>query len=230
MAPSRFETSIFGPSILIVIPSCRALLWFLAFSYQFLVPNFMNFSRNFSAIYFFSSRTFLYWAPIIRIVKGSRKYEQIIINNVKIEEKRDDIKAKFSNVSEFLFWASFGIKFNVQPSQIEKITGNRHARVKTSIVDEPLTLIGKSWKTHPEIFLKFWFSGSSHRPFYWKTPPLKIMSTYSVFFHFWGHTHRYTGKLIHSNFLTETIYVTFELDEFSSKLVSEISKKFANKG
>ena len=142
MAPSRFETSIFGPSILIVIPSCRALLWFLAFSYQFLVPNFMNFSRNFSAIYFFSSRTFLYWAPIIRIVNGSRKYEQIIINNVKIEEKRDDIKAKFSNVSEFLFWASFGIKFNVQPSQIEKITGKRHARVKTSIVDEPLRLKG----------------------------------------------------------------------------------------
>ena len=32
-APSRFETSIFGLSILIVIPSCRALLWFLAISY-----------------------------------------------------------------------------------------------------------------------------------------------------------------------------------------------------
>ena len=138
IAPSRFETSIFGPSILIVIPSCRALLWFLAFSYQFLAPNFMNFPRNFSLFYFFSSRTFLYWAPIIRIVNGSRKYEQIIINNVKIEEKRDDISAKFSNVSEFLFWASFGIKFNVHPSQIEKITGKRHARVKTSIVDEPL--------------------------------------------------------------------------------------------
>ena len=39
-----------------------------------------------------------------------------------------------------------------------------------------LTLIGKSWKTHPEIFLKFSFSGSSHRPFYWKIHPLKIMS------------------------------------------------------
>ena len=45
-----------------------------------------------------------------------------------------------------------------------------------------LTLIGKSWKTHPEILLKFSFSGSSHRPFYLKTHPLKIMSTYSVFF------------------------------------------------
>ena len=53
MAPSRFETSIFGPSILIVIPSCRALLWFLACSYQFLAPNFMNSSRNFSLFYFF---------------------------------------------------------------------------------------------------------------------------------------------------------------------------------
>ena len=34
-----------------------------------------------------------------------------------------------------------------------------------------LTLIGKSWKTHPEIFLKFSFSGSSHKPFDWKTHP-----------------------------------------------------------
>ena len=33
MAPSRFETSTFGRSILIVIPSWRALLWFLVFSY-----------------------------------------------------------------------------------------------------------------------------------------------------------------------------------------------------
>ena len=41
-----------------------------------------------------------------------------------------------------------------------------------------LTVIGKSWKTHPEIFLKFPFSRSSHR-LYWKTHPLKI--TYSVF-------------------------------------------------
>ena len=31
-------------------------------------------------------------------------------------------------------------------------------------------------------------SGVSHRPFYWKTHPLKIMSTYSVFFQFWGVT------------------------------------------
>ena len=37
-----------------------------------------------------------------------------------------------------------------------------------------LTLIGKSWKTHPEIFLKFSFSGPSHRPFYWKTHPFEF--------------------------------------------------------
>ena len=30
------------------------------------------------------------------------------------------------------------------------------------IFNANLTLIGKSWKTHPEIFLKFSFSGSSH--------------------------------------------------------------------
>ena len=32
-----------------------------------------------------------------------------------------------------------------------------------------LTLIVKSWKTHPEIFLKFSISGSWPRPFTWKT-------------------------------------------------------------
>ena len=56
-----------------------------------------------------------------------------------------------------------------------------------------LTLIGKSWKTHPEIFLKFSFSGSSHRPFYWKTHPFEFFD--------WNHIW----------------YVTIGLDEFSSK-------------
>merc|ERR1711917_114251 len=32
-------------------------------------------------------------------------------------------------------------------------------------------------------------SGASHRPFYWKTHPLKIMDTYSVFFNS-GASHR----------------------------------------
>ena len=86
---------------------------------------------------FFSSRKFLYCAPIFLIVNGSKKYELTIIKIVKIEENREDISAKFSNVSKF-FDFSFGSKFNVQPSQTEKITGRRHARVKTSIVDEPL--------------------------------------------------------------------------------------------
>ena len=39
-----------------------------------------------------------------------------------------------------------------------------------------LTLIGKSWKTHSEFFLEFSFSGSSHRPFYWKTHPFKFLT------------------------------------------------------
>ena len=38
-----------------------------------------------------------------------------------------------------------------------------------------IPLIGKSWKTHPEIFLKFSFFWSSHRPFYWKTHPDPIL-------------------------------------------------------
>ena len=88
-----------------------------------------------------------------------------------------------------------------------------------------LTLIGKSWKTHPEIFPNFqcsgvWHrpisgklihffrnfnSGASHRPFYWKTHPLKIMSTIQFFFTMLGrHTDHFTGKFIH--ILTETVY------------------------
>ena len=81
-----------------------------------------------------------------------------------------------------------------------------------------LSLIGKSWKTHPEIFLKLSFSGSSHRPFYWKTHPLKLLSTYSVFFQFWGVTQ--TVLLENSSiriFIYDIWYVTFGLDEFSSK-------------
>ena len=62
-----------------------------------------------------------------------------------------------------------------------------------------LTLIGKSCKTRPEIFLKLSVSGSSHRPFYWKTHPLKIMRTYSVFAILGHPTDRFAGKFIHSN-------------------------------
>jgi len=57
-----------------------------------------------------------------------------------------------------------------------------------------LTLIGKSWKTHPEFFLKFSFPGSSHRPFYWKTHPFEFFE--------WNHIW----------------YVAIGMDEFSSKM------------
>ena len=48
-----------------------------------------------------------------------------------------------------------------------------------------LTLIGKSWKTHPEIFLKFSFSGSSYRPFYWKTHLFEFfwLKPYMIWWH-----------------------------------------------
>ena len=55
-----------------------------------------------------------------------------------------------------------------------------HAKMSSQYL---LTLICKSWKTHPEIFLKFSFSGSSHRPFYWKTHPDNFSK-----FQFWGVT------------------------------------------
>ena len=55
-----------------------------------------------------------------------------------------------------------------------------------------LTLIGKLGKTHPEIFLKFSFSGSSHRPFYWKTHPI-FFCEISIL---GRHTGRFSGKII----------------------------------
>ena len=42
---------------------------------------------------------------------------------------------------------------------------------KAKKVQVHLTPIVKSWKTHPEFFLKFSFSGSWARPYYWKTHP-----------------------------------------------------------
>ena len=76
-----------------------------------------------------------------------------------------------------------------------------------------LTLIGKPWKTHPEIFLKSSFSGSSYRPFYWNTHPLKIMRPLQFFFSNLGrHTDRFTGKLIHSNFASLLKFILSVID------------------
>ena len=88
-----------------------------------------------------------------------------------------------------------------------------------------LTLIGKSWKTHPEIFLKFSFSGSSHRPFYWKTHPLKIMSTIQFFFNS-GASHRPFYWKNHSDQILHIIYgfsQKIQMDELSSKEICIIN-------
>ena len=47
-------------------------------------------------------------------------------------------------------------------------------------VTQAVLLENPSIKNHGYLF-SFFNSGASHRPFYWKTHPLKIMSTYSVF-------------------------------------------------
>ena len=82
-----------------------------------------------------------------------------------------------------------------------------------------LTLIGKSWKTHPEIFLKPSFSGSSKKPFYFKTHPVKIMCTYSGFLQFSGVTQIFYCKTHPFEFFDRNHiwYVTFGLGEFSTK-------------
>ena len=84
-------------------------------------------------------------------------------------------------------------------------------RFKASKNREGLTISGKSWKTHPEKYLEFPFSRSSHKPFYWETHPLKIMTTFSFCSILGRHTGCFIGKLIHSNFLTETIYDMWHL-------------------
>ena len=83
-----------------------------------------------------------------------------------------------------------------------------------------LTLIGKSWKTHPEIFLKFSFSGSSHRPFYWKTHPLKkcVLVQFSAILR--RHTDRCSGKLIQT-----TCYISYGFSqkcEWTSKIFDRL--------
>ena len=77
-----------------------------------------------------------------------------------------------------------------------------------------LTLIGKSWKTHPEIFLKFSFSGSSVT----------------------RHTCLFTGKLIHQKswvpiqlFQFSGVRQTLQwrLDEFSSKTTQKFTSNLS---
>ena len=103
-----------------------------------------------------------------------------------------------------------------------------------------LTLIGKSWKTHPEIFLKFSFSGSSHRPFYWKTHPFffskiqlwgvtqtVLLENSSIRF-FWLKPYMicniWSGWVFQKNGLCDALEMSnWWLDEFSSKTASEIS-------
>jgi len=73
--------------------------------------------------------------------------------------------------------------------------------------ESQLTLISISWKTHPEIFLQFSFSGSSHRQFFWKTRPFEFFDWYGISM---SHT-------IYDMYNTPPNIPNFDLDEFSSK-------------
>ena len=97
----------------------------------------------------------------------------------------------FRNFSKYFKFQLVKMNFyeKIARKSFPKINTKRCKNIIRSWKNVP-TLIGKSWKTHPEIFLKFSFSGSSHRPFYWKTHPLKIISFKNLFsfFQFWGVT------------------------------------------
>ena len=67
---------------------------------------------------------------------------------------------------------SWRIRFEFMSiSYSEYRIANRVWIFKESVMAHGLTLIVKSWKTHPEIFPKFSISGSWPRPFTWKTHP-----------------------------------------------------------
>ena len=98
------------------------------------------------------------------------------------------IKSTMSQVSEGIFSVGFPLQKN-------------------------LTLIGKSWKTHPEIFLKFSFIGSSHIPFYWKTHPGKILHI----------IYGFSQKIRIDEFSSKTACVTTRKMKISEKILDEFS-------
>ena len=107
----------------------------------------------------------------LHIVSVSKLIKFLLIRKIKFHKADDFMSKKWNRdgILKTLFWVW---ENDFRNFEIHKI------RYKVL-----LTLICKSWKTHPEIFLKFSFSGSSHRPFYWKTHPDNFSK-----FQFWGVT------------------------------------------
>ena len=81
-------------------------------------------------------------------------------------------------------------------------------------------IFGKSWKTHPEIFLKFSFSGSSHRPFYWKTHPFDFLA--ETIYHI-DIICGFSQKIRMDEFSSQTACVTSRKMKISEKFLDEFS-------
>ena len=70
-----------------------------------------------------------------------------------------------------------------------------------------LTLIGKSWKTHPEIFL-----GISVLRVISQTVLMESSSNFISKFQFRGHeSDCFTGKIIHANFMSYSVLVKYRV-------------------
>ena len=81
------------------------------------------------------------------------------------------------------------------------------------------TLNGKLWKTHPEIFLKFSFSGSSHMRYYWKSHPI-------VNFRILGHD---TGRFLENSSKIEH-YSKNDIQRIPGVTQTDLWKTYPNMG
>ena len=85
----------------------------------------------------------------------------------------------FRPMGEFLMLVNSGQSLQFEQNQTGQTVSKKFGLLTSCNPDQSehhsLTLIGKSWKTHSEILLKFSFSGSSHRRFYWKTHPFEFI-------------------------------------------------------
>ena len=97
---------------------------------------------------------------------------QCFIHRVNIWEKNSFIPKIWITFKKMQFWfhVCFNISFHML--SLNSITTRLSiCSVQWKHIDAHLTRITKIWKTHPENFPKFLFSGSWASPYYWTTHP-----------------------------------------------------------
>ena len=91
----------------------------------------------------------------------ARKYEQKFVN--------------FNSHAQSIFGLVNNMIFKHIENPMNKVQFIRHRMSHLNdsyyMIHTVWFMIGKTWKTHPEIIPKFQFSGACHRPYYWKIHP-----------------------------------------------------------